>query len=60
MAQVLLSRTEQERRLGICYKCPERKEVVSVSFIRVLDRCLKCGCILQGKVIFGNCPLGKW
>ena len=31
MAQVLFSRTEQDRRLGICRKCPERKEVANIS-----------------------------
>ncbi len=48
-----------EKRLGMCMKCPSRKESDVFNYV-----CGECGCPL-GKKIFspvevGACPLGKW
>lgn len=48
------SAEESERRLSICYQCPE--------LISLTKQCKKCGCIMPLKVKLeaSRCPLGKW
>lgn len=43
-----------DKRLSICYKCPE--------LIKFTAQCKQCGCFmkLKTKLKKASCPLGKW
>lgn len=60
-----LSDKEQQKRIEICNKCPERKadfRLFGIRLFKQIPQCNKCKCIISEKVKFdfAECPLGKW